>query len=198
MNILRILAVAVCLATAMNLNSLATQRYVPSGGSPSYATIQSAVNVSAAGDVIWVQPGTYSESVTFRSVDITLTSTNPSDPNVVQSTIIAGNGARSTVTFAGGQTGKTLFTGFTVRGGGGNSLFDAYLAGGAIYCSNASPQIVRNIFESNSLALNLTNLYSLGGGVFVYAGSPTIARNIFRDNQANLGGAIVSLGRVAN
>ena len=194
MKTLRILAGAVCLAAAITSNSLATQRYVPSGGSPSYSTIQSAVNASAAGDVIWVQPGTYNESVTFRSLDITLTSTNPGDLNVVQNTIIAGNGTRSTVTFAGGQTIKTLFTGFTVRGGGGNPFFTTYLAGGAIYCSNASPQIVRNIFESNSMALNMTNVYSIGGGILVYVGSPTIARNIFRDNQANLGGAVVSLG----
>ena len=192
MKILRGLAGAVWFAAAVN--GFATQRYVPGGGTPSYATIQAAVNVSAAGDVIRVQPGIYNESVTFRSVDITLTSTNPGDSNVTQSTIIAGNGTRSTVTFAGGQTIKTLFTGFTVRGGGGNSFLGSYLAGGAIYCSNASPQIVGNIIESNYLALNLTNMISVGGGILVYLGSPTIARNIFRDNQANIAGAICSLG----
>ena len=69
-------AVAVWFATAGN--SWATQRYVPGGGSPSYSTIQAAVNASAAGDVVRVQPGIYDESVIFRSVDITLTSTNPS------------------------------------------------------------------------------------------------------------------------
>src|ERR1039458_2457644 len=109
------LAGAVWLAAAMD--GLATQRYVPSGGTFNYPTIQSAVNVSVTGDVIWVQPGTYAESIMFRSMDITLTSTNPNDTNVVQNTIIVGNGTRSTVTIAGGQTSKTLFTGFTVRGG---------------------------------------------------------------------------------
>lgn len=175
-------------------NSLAIQRYVPSGGALNYPTIQSAVNASVAGDVIWVQPGTYAESITFRSVDITLKSTNPGDSNVVQRTIITGNGTRSTITFAGGQTSKTLLTGFTVRGGGGNPFYDTYLAGGAIYCSNASPFIVGNIIESNRLSLNLTNVITVGGGIFVLSGSPTISRNIFRDNQANLGGGIVSAG----
>src|SRR5436190_11910487 len=139
MKLLRGLAGAVWFAAAVN--GFATQRYVPGGGTPSYPTIQAAVNVSVAGDVIRVQPGIYNESVAFRSIDITLTSTNPSDPTVTQSTIITGNGTKSTVTFAGGQTSKTLFTGFTVRGGGGNSVFTSYLGGGAIFCSNASPQI---------------------------------------------------------
>jgi hypothetical protein len=127
-------------------------------------------------------------------MDITLTSTNPSNSSVTRSTIIAGNGTRSTVTFAGGQTSKTLFTGFTVRGGGGNSVFGSYFGGGGIFCSNASPQIIGNIIESNSLALNLTNAISIGAGIFVYVGNPTIARNIIRDNQANLGAAICSAG----
>jgi hypothetical protein len=185
------LAGAVWLAAAMD--GFATQRYVPSGGTFNYPTIQSAVNVSVTGDVIWVQPGTYAESITFRSMDITLTSMNPNDTNVVQNTIIVGNGTRSTVTIAGGQTSKTLFTGFTVRGGGGNSFYSTYLAGGAIYCSNTSPRIVANIVESNQMVLNLTNMNTVGGGVFVFYGSPTISRNVFRDNQANIGGAIVSL-----
>lgn len=192
MNILRGLAGAVWLAAAVN--GFATQRYVPGGGTPSYSTIQAAVNASVTGDVIRVQPGTYSESVTFRNMDITLTSTNPSDSNVTQSTIIAGNGTRSTVTFAGGQTSKTLFTGFTVRGGGGNSVFGSYFGGGGIYCSNASPQIIGNIIESNYLALDLTNASTVGGGIFLYYGNPTIARNVLRDNQANIAGAICSLG----
>ncbi len=179
---------------AAAVSGSATQRYVPGGGTPSYTTIQSAINASVAGDVVWVQPGTYDESVTFRSADITLTSTNPSDANVTQRTIVAGNGTRSTVTFAGGQTSKTLFTGFTVRGGGGNSVFGSYLGGGGIYCSNASPQIIGNIIESNSLTLNLTNAISIGAGIFVYVGNPTIARNMIRDNQANLGAAICSAG----
>ena len=117
MNILRGLAGVVWFAATVN--GFATQRYVPGGGSPSYSTIQAAVNASVAGDIIRVQPGTYSESVAFRSVDITLTSTNPSDSNVTRRTIIAGNGTRSTVTFAGGQTSKTLFTGFTGFAGTG-------------------------------------------------------------------------------
>src|ERR1035437_10871585 len=100
MNILRGLAGAVWLAAAVN--GFATQRYVPGGGTPSYSTIQAAVNVSVTGDVIWVQPGIYHESVVFRFMDITLTSTNPSDATVTRSTIIAGNGTRSTVMIAGG------------------------------------------------------------------------------------------------
>jgi hypothetical protein len=182
-----VLLIAIC-------NSHAYNRYVPTGPGMQYPTIQAAISGSIAGDIIYVQPGIYHESITFKNVDVTVTSTNPSDPAVVQSTIIIGNTNRSTITFASGLTTKTLFTGFTIRGGSGNGVYGAYLAGGGIFCSNASPRIVGNIIESNQLPMNLTNMSTLAGGIFVMSGAPVISRNIIRDNQANLGGAICSLG----
>ena len=191
MKIWQVLVGTVWLAAASH--SHAFQRYVPYGSGFVYPTIQSAIAASVAGDTIFVQPGTYNEAVIFRGVDVTLSSTNPSDPSVVQGTIIAGNGTRSTITFGAGQTSRTLLTGFTVRGGAGNPYYTEYLAGGGIYCSNASPRIVGNIIESNQVPTNLTNFTTLAGGIFVLSGSPTISRNIIRDNRANIAGAICSL-----
>jgi hypothetical protein len=44
----------------------ATDRYVPLGGTPNYATIQAAINASAAGDVIHVAAGDYYEALTVN------------------------------------------------------------------------------------------------------------------------------------
>jgi hypothetical protein len=170
----------------------AAERFVPHGGTLNYPTIQAAVTASAPGDVVRVQPGVYNENITFQALDITLTSIDPSDSNVVQTTVIQGNGARSVVFFAAGQTTNTLFTGFTVRGGGG-IVFSGYLVGGGIYCYQSSPRIVGNIIEENHLSQTNANLLSLGGAISCWEASPRIERNIIRSNSAYAGGAIVSI-----
>src|SRR5678815_1467320 len=83
---------------------LSVERFVPGGGALIYSNIQSAINASLKDDIIRVQPGIYRESITFRSVDITLTSINPNDLNVVQTTIIEGDGTESVVNFGSGQS----------------------------------------------------------------------------------------------
>jgi len=188
---LHLFAVAVWLAVLAN--GSAVERFVPEGGALNYPTIQAAVTASVAGDIVRVQPGTYQESITFRSVDITLTSMNPGDSNVVQTTIIQGDGTNSVVSFASGQTTNTVFTGFTVRGGGGTVYSTDLLLGGGIYCYQSSPSIVGNIIEENHLTLDSTNLYSYGGAISCWDASPRIVRNIIRNNSANGGGAILSV-----
>ena len=96
-------------------DGLAVERFVPQGGSLNYPTIQAAVTASLEGDIVRVQPGIYQESITFRNVNITLTSMNPSDSNVVQTTVIQGNGTNSVVSFASGQSTNTPISDSRVR-----------------------------------------------------------------------------------
>ncbi len=49
-----------------------TTRYVPSGGSPAYATIQAAINASVTGDVIVVAAGTYPETLNLGGKGLTI------------------------------------------------------------------------------------------------------------------------------
>jgi hypothetical protein len=172
---------------------LSVERFVPGGGALIYSNIQSAINASLKGDIIRVQPGIYRESITFRSVDITLTSINPNDLNVVQTTIIEGDGTESVVNFGSGQSTNTVFTGFTVRGGGGTIYASFYLLGGGLNCNQSSPSIVRNIIERNYLSTNRLGMFSAGGAISCWNSSPRISRNVIRNNSADVGGAIHSL-----
>jgi hypothetical protein len=82
-----------------------------------YGTIQAAINASADGDEIVVSPGTYVENINFNGKNITLRSTDPTDPDVVANTVIDGNEAGSVVTFEGTETPDCVFSGFTVTNG---------------------------------------------------------------------------------
>lgn len=171
---------------------------------PGQDTIQQTIEVAADGDVIVVNPGTYNENINFLGKEITLTSTNPDDPNIVEATIIDGsligdpnNG--SVVTFNSGENNSSVLTGFTITGGIGTWLVIAWefhepywnLCGGGVVCYNMSqPTISRNIIRDNTAGE--------GGGVYVYGDpvninapsnppvhiTPVIADNTFLNNSA--------------
>ena len=58
-----------------------------------YTTIQSAINDANDLDTVLVYPSTYNETISMDGKDITLTSTNPEDPNVVEATVIDAGGS---------------------------------------------------------------------------------------------------------
>jgi len=68
--------------TATNIGS--TTRLVPS----QYGTIQAAIVASQDGDVVIVSPGVYPEQVNFLGKDIAVRSTDPTDEEIVTTTII--------------------------------------------------------------------------------------------------------------
>ncbi len=92
-----------------------------------YDTIQHAITDAFDGDTIVVPPGTYDERIRFAGKRITVCSTDPTDPNVRNATILKGDG--ELVVFADGEDSDSLFTGFTVSGSVG------------ICCDHASPTI---------------------------------------------------------
>src|SRR5688572_22337286 len=98
-----------------------------------YAGIQSAIDHSNNGDVILVNPGVYSENINFKGKTITVSSTNATDPTVVNNTVIRGVGQRSVVTFTNGETSSSILTGFTISGGYGtvNATFGTNIYWGA-------------------------------------------------------------------
>jgi subtilisin family serine protease len=83
-----------------------------------YDYIQDAIDEAAAGDEIVAGEGVYYEAIDFRGKDITLRSTEPSDPEVMRATFIIHdvNDFKSAVTFSGGESGAAVLSGFTIVG----------------------------------------------------------------------------------
>jgi parallel beta-helix repeat protein len=101
-----------------------------------YDYIRHAVGEAAPGDHIVVEQGTYFENISFSGKSITLSSTDPDDPNVVAATVIDGD--NHAVTFAGGEDENCVLAGFTISD-----------ANAAVRCSDASPTITECIITGN-------------------------------------------------
>jgi parallel beta-helix repeat protein len=109
---------------------------VDDNGTADFDNIQDAINSSGPGDTIIVRPGTYSRRIFFNNKPVTVTSENPDDPGVVQSTIIANDSAYS-VNFDFGEGRNSVITGFTITGQG-------------VHCYGTSPTISKNIIRDCS------------------------------------------------
>ena len=108
----------------------------------SYQSIQAAIAAAGPGDTIIVCPGTYVENIVFDDKNITVRSTEPSDPAIVSATIIDGGGVGHVVLFEGGD--KSALEGFTIRSGySGNQ-------GGGIFIYNSNPTITDNTITGNT------------------------------------------------
>ena len=201
----RILAPGVAAAFFVLASMLfATDRLVPS----QYGSIEDAIDDSVDGDTIIAELGTYNENLDFRGRSITLTSTDPNDPNVVAGTIIHGNGLIATVTFPDSWDANYVLTGFTITGG------ETAEFGGGVRCSSGTITISKCIFVDN-IAENGGGIYSnsdfghltvtdctfngnvavdhMGGGIYGYRGDLTVSNCTFNLNSANQeGGALAS------
>jgi hypothetical protein len=98
-----------------------------------YPCIQQAINDSDDGDRIVVDAGIWQfrESINFKGKSITLTSTDPSDPAVVATTVIHGDRQMPVVTFSASDVdSKGVLSGFTITDGNDG-----------IYCTDANATI---------------------------------------------------------
>lgn len=134
---------------------------VDPNGSADFNNIQDAINYSWHGDTVIVRPGTYNESINFYGKAITVTSIDPNDPVVIESTVIRGSFSSYTIRFDCGEDENSVLTGFMVESGGDNSKI--------IYCYYSSPLILRNTIRATS-----------GGcyGIFGNSASPMILHNL--------------------
>jgi hypothetical protein len=82
-----------------------------------FNSIQLAIDSASDGDIIIAQPGLYQESINFLGKNITLTSTNPANPNIVAATIIGyDDGNEAIVTFRGSEDTNCTIVGFNING----------------------------------------------------------------------------------
>jgi len=168
--------------------------YVDDDGPADFNNIQAAINYSSHGDTIIVAEGRYFENINFNGRNITLTSTDPCNPDVVAATIIDGSQNGSVVTFHSGEDANCVLNGFTITNGNAES-------GGGIYCvlpfSPHPPPpppkpvfhgpMIKNCIISNNSAIK-------GGGMLNRESSPTLKNCLFSVNSAGLGGGICNEG----
>ena len=168
-----------------------------------YASIQTAINASAQGDTVLVQPGTYFENINFRGKNIVVTSTFylANDLNRIDSTIINGStplfpDTGSCVLIISGEDTTAVLQGFTLTGGTGTLWPDehsagSYVEGGGILIALSSPTIRHNIIKNNNVN-RAGGTSTGGGGIRLGDASPRILNNIIMFNAGQYGGGIVS------
>ena len=132
-----------------------------------FATIQEGIDTATDGDTVIVLPGLYldtdslnDDNIDFLGKNITLTSADPADPNVVENTIIRGY-----VQFWGTEDANCTLTGFSIKdpydgaiyGNGTGATISHCVISGNGPCSAI---VVRNCDGSISNCLITDNTYS--------------------------------------
>jgi len=174
-----------------------------------YTTIQAAIDAGVDGDTVMVTPGTYSGpgnyNISLKGKAVTVQSTDPDDPQVVNATVIDCMGSPSMrgFIFGSGETLDTKVMGFTIKNGNN-------FKGGGIYCCNdSSPTISNCVITANTavfgggLAFEGAGSFGLisnckiignsalvgGGGVYCNGSNPTVVSSFICGNFAPRGGA---------
>ncbi|MBT5366384.1 MAG: hypothetical protein HOL14_07650, partial [Phycisphaerae bacterium] len=105
--------------------TLATTWTVDDDGKADFENIQDAIDAASDGDEIIVMPGTYigtdNNVVEMPSVSVTLRSSDPSDWEVVVSTIIDGENKRRGLFCNADVSPTTIINGLTFANGRGNN-----------------------------------------------------------------------------
>ncbi len=189
---------SLALLSVVAIQSRAETRLVPGV----YATIQQAIQECNDGDVVVVEPGTYFETINFLGRNITVTGTDPEDPDIVAATVINGGRKGSVVTFESGETSEAVLTGLTITGGYGTAVSEVgsnIYWGAGIFCFGTSPTIKGNIITDNIGALEIIGnnqaqwKLCYGAAIGCLESSAIITNNIIKNNSG-YAGAIFMLG----
>jgi len=189
------------------------------GVNKTFSTIQSAINASSNGDSVLVQEGTYNENIIFIGKKILVASIDEIEHiNFIQSTIIKGTGASSTVKFINKEDSTSVLKGFAIENGNAQGIDSDTSSGlgGGIFCLNTSPQLNDLILAYNHATyygggLYLENSFSKvtnvsiyynksnsGGGLMIRGGAPDLENIIVNSDSATMMGAGIFIGYNSN
>ncbi len=184
--------------------------YVDDDAPADFSNIQDAIDNSSHGDIIVVNPGTYTgdgnRDIDFKGKAITVNSIDPNDPDIIAGTIIDCNGTEDEqhrgFYFHNNEGPGSMIMGLTITEG-----YASF--GGGVYCNssdptisnctfsrnsarwgagmgnerNSNPTLIRCTFKENLAIIN-------GGGIRNHNSSPNILDCLFIANKAQYGGAI--------
>ena len=147
--------------------------------------VQAAIDAAFDGDEIIVHQGTYYGPVDLLGKAITLRSTEPENPSVVENTVLDGNGAPHVVCCDSGEGQDTVIAGLTITGGDADGTPPEDRGGGVFCCDGSSPIVLRCVITDNHAEEG-------GGGIGCYSdSSPTISRCTIAGNTAtSFGGGV--------
>ena len=141
-------------------------------------TIQQALFFSRPSEVIVLAEGTYYENIYLGGRNITLTGSDPNDPNVAAATVIDGDTDRDpetmsgrVINLAGTEDTTCHICGLTITHGFANTK------GGGIYGAGAHPDLSNCIIKSNTALDGGGGLYECNGPI----NNCTVTGNSARD-----------------
>ena len=152
---------------------------VDATGGGDFSTIQAAINASAAGDEVVVEPGSYVETVDFLGKNVLVRSANGPEQ-----TDINGGGAAGCVRFTHGESAGAVLDGFTLTGGIGTNLPGLGSCGGAVLCLESCPTIRGCTIRDN--------IADYAGALYVRGSDPEIAACTFRVNVSRTSGGAIA------
>ncbi len=166
------LLVLTCVLSVPGLVLAETLR-VDGTGKTGFATIQEAIDTAADGDVIMIEPGTYSgrgnQDINLQRKAIRVQGTDPEDAAVVEATVIDCGATESDPHrgfYVNNFTGK--IAGLTITNGLAS-------AGGAIYCENSALVLEKcHIVDNATLAGTDKGEADGGPGAGIYCEASTL------------------------
>jgi Secretion system C-terminal sorting domain len=139
-----------------------------------YATINAAIDNSATGDTILVDPGTYDEIVTFDGKDLVVTG-DVIDPST---TVIDGISSTYALRFINGETSAAVFEGFTVNGASYN-IYTSALSNATVRDCIISDATIYPVYLVTGAGINLSNnTYTNNATEAIYVGGATYTRSV--------------------
>lgn len=177
---------ALGLVLGLGSNTWGATLTVNASGTGAYVTIQAAICAAISGDVVVLQPGTYTgggnRDIDFGGKAITVRSSNPDDPGVIATTVIDCQNAGRGFLFAGNETGTSVLEGVTVVNG--HTSGD----GGGIVCQGASPTIRK--CRILTCSAGTATMIGAGGGLSLDTTSASVSQCVITGNSAFMGGGV--------
>ncbi|MEZ6194737.1 MAG: DUF1565 domain-containing protein [Planctomycetota bacterium] len=190
------------LPLVLALPALATTWHVAPGGSPfatgtlanPFATIQRGIDVSQAGDIVLVAPGTYLENINFKGKAVIVRGAQGAAV-----TIIDGGLVDCCVLMVSGEGTATKLDGFTLQNGKGLNapanqmtlpFTQSNSRGGGIHMEFASARIERCVIrncQGGRDTSTISGQHASGGAMQILGGVPLVTDCVFEQNLGGLG-----------